>query len=224
MRVLDVGCGPGTITAEIARRVPDGDVVAVDSSEARLSVARGNLSAYANASAVAGDARSLPFDDASFDLVYSRFLLEHVPYKRRAADELARVCRPGGTVLLQGLDGQLVNNYPPDPDLQRGLGRALAHLSATGFDPHVGRRLRTLLQQAGLVPEGTEVEPYQVIAGSIGAAARAQWCATLDLAAGTLTKLGFPDGPAIGAMFLDYLDRDDTITFSHLFTSWARKP
>jgi SAM-dependent methyltransferase len=223
MRVLDVGCGPGTIAAEVARHVPDGEVVALDASAAWIAVARGILSAHDNASAVVGDAHALPFPDGVFDLVYSRFMLEYLPQKQRAVDELARVCRLGGTVLLQDLEGQFVNNHPPDPDLQHDIGAALELLAETGFDPHVGHKLRGMLAEAGLAPAGLEIEPYHLIAGAVAPEERARWELKLDTAACALARLGFEGAGAVAERFLAYLDRDDTVTFSHLFTAWAVK-
>src|SRR5262249_25905391 len=157
LRVLDVGCGSGEIAAEVARILPDAEVVAFDSGEARLSLARRNLGVRENASVVAGDADDLPFEDADFDLVYCRLALAYLPSRPAAVAELARVCRPGGTVLLQDVDGRFVEHYPVDRELQRSVGQALALLAAVGFDPHLGRKLRSLLQHAGLVPEGLQV-------------------------------------------------------------------
>src|SRR4029079_10843301 len=111
---------------EVARRFPESEVVALNEVGVPLSPARRTLLVHANASVVAADVTALPFDDDSFDLVYSRFLLGRVPEKRRATLELARVCRPGGTVVLQDLDGHFVNHHPPDPRLHRDLVEAVA--------------------------------------------------------------------------------------------------
>ena len=113
-RVLDVGCGPGVLAAEVARRIPAGSVTGIDASADRLAEARKNFAALPNAQAHLGDATSLPFPDASFDFVYCRFLLEYLRAKEKAVAEMARVCRPGGTVLLQDLDGQMLWHHPAD--------------------------------------------------------------------------------------------------------------
>jgi SAM-dependent methyltransferase len=223
MRVLDVGCGPATIAAEVARLVPHGAVVGLDASAARIAVARETLASSPNAAVVRGDAADLPFDDESFDLVYCRFLLEYLPDKQRAVGELARVCRAGGTVLLQDLDGQLVGHYPPDEELQRQLARALELLATTGFDPYVGSKLRFLLDGAGLGTARQEVEPYHLIVGVVDPEERALWQVKLEIAAAALTELGFEDADAVAEHFLAYLDRADTRTISHLFTAWALK-
>src|SRR5262249_1574218 len=104
MRVLDAGCGPAVITAAVARATPELDVVGLDAGAARAADAEATLDRIPNARVVLGDIQNLPFPDCSFDLVFSRFVLEYVSDKQQAVDELVRVCRPGGTVLLQDLD------------------------------------------------------------------------------------------------------------------------
>jgi len=223
MRVLDVGCGAATTAVEVARRFPESEIVALDEVGAPLSSARRNLRVHPNASVIAADVRALPFDDESFDLVYSRFLLGRVPGKRRAALEFARVCRPGGTVVLQDIDGQFVNHYPLDPELQRDLAAAVALLAPTGVDPYVGRRLWGLLRQAGLCGGGLEIEPHEAVAGSVRPEVRAQWEASLENAVELLDRLRFENAHGLAERMLEYLDRDDTITFSLLFTASAHK-
>lgn len=113
--------------------------------------------------------------DGSFDLVYIRFLLEYLPDPARAVAEAARVCRAGGTVLLQDLDGQLLQHHPPDPTLQRQLETAIAGLGTTGFDPFVGRKLFALARAAGMSVRDLRVEPYHLIAGQADQDTRRLW-------------------------------------------------
>jgi SAM-dependent methyltransferase len=222
-RVLDVGCGAATSAVEVARRFPESEIVALDEIGFPLSRARRDLRGHANASVIAADVRALPFDDDSFDVVYSRFLLGRVPEKRRAVLEFARVCRPGGTVLVADVDGQFVNHHPSDPRLHRDLVDAVALLAPTGLDPFVGRRLWGLLRQAGLCGGGLEIEQHEAVAGSVRPEVRARWEESLERAAELLGTLRFEDAHGLAERVLDYLDRDDTITFSLLFTVWAHK-
>lgn len=109
-RVLDVGCGRGLMLVGAARRVPNGKAVGVDLWQASdLSGNRpGNTLANAAAEGVAdrvevrdGDARSLPFDDATFDVVLSSSALHNIPDadgRAKAVREIARVTKPGGRV------------------------------------------------------------------------------------------------------------------------------
>ena len=100
--VLDLGCGDGKVTAEIARRVPDGRVVGVDSSEdmVRLSRAAFPPSAHPNLRFQPGDARALDFDQ-EFDVVFSNATLHWVKDHGPVLKGAARSLRPGGRILFQ---------------------------------------------------------------------------------------------------------------------------
>lgn len=145
-RVLDVGCGSGVVTEELAART-HGRVIAVDVDAAMIEAAqaRGGQAEYR-----IGDVRQLDFPDRYFDVVACHFLLMWVDDAARAVREMARVTRPGGAVLVCG---------EPDyggrvdwPDLPIGQWQAEA-LQRQGADPFVGRKLRALLRQAGLDAE-----------------------------------------------------------------------
>jgi SAM-dependent methyltransferase len=121
-RVLDVACGAGNTALAAARRFAE--VVGVDFVPALL--ARGRERAAAERLPVAfqeGDAEALPFPDASFDVVLSTFGVMFAPDQARAAAELLRVCRRGGTIGLanwtpEGFTGQssaIRNRYAPPP-------------------------------------------------------------------------------------------------------------
>lgn len=99
-RALDLGCGPGHAALALAPRVAE--LVAVDLSEAMLEQARRLASerGVANARFERADAESLPFPDASFDVVTSRHCAHHFPHPERALREAARVLRPGGRFVL----------------------------------------------------------------------------------------------------------------------------
>lgn len=99
-RVLDVACGPGLLTcavARVAREVTGIDIVPAMIERARLQQAHVDL---ANLTWQVGDARALPFPDASFDRVLTRFSFHHLEEPARVLREMARVCRPGGTVTV----------------------------------------------------------------------------------------------------------------------------
>jgi SAM-dependent methyltransferase len=223
--VLDVGCGPGVIAAELAKRFPATDVVGLDMSTARLAEARRNFAGLSNASTIQAEATQLPFADQSFDLIYCRFLLEYLQNRAQAVREMARVCRPGGTVVLQDLDGQLVWHYPTDSELEKDLGCVLGVLAKSGFDPFVGRKLFNLARQAGLCNPTVQIDPYHVIAGTPTAQDLRLWELKLDIALPAVT-LALGDAAAakeLKARFLEYLRRDDTLTYSVLFTVNATK-
>ncbi|MBV8992132.1 MAG: methyltransferase domain-containing protein [Pseudonocardiales bacterium] len=153
--VLDVGCGPGTMTADIARRVVPGQVVGVDRAAEVVEVARREAEGLANVEFAVGDAYRLPTADAAFDVVHAHQLLQHLSDPVAALIEMRRVCRPTGVVAARDSDYATVLWYPEDPaldqfrDLQRRVMRDL------GAEPDAGHRLLAWAHRAGF----SEVTP-----------------------------------------------------------------
>jgi SAM-dependent methyltransferase len=224
--ILDVGCGPGALVAAIASRFPDSRVEGIDQGEGRVEQAQLVVGKLENARVRRGDAARLPQDDGTFDLVYSRFLLEYLPDKEAAVREMVRVCKPGGRVLLQDLDGQLLWHFPERPDLQSRTQQVLDGLARTGFDPFVGRKLFHLAHAAGLADLRVQAEAYHLIAGRIGDEDLARWKLKLDIALPAVTAaLGSrQEAEALTRDFLDYLLCPDTLTYSVQFTVIGTKP
>ncbi len=224
-RVLDVGCGPGVLAAEIAKRIPSGFVTGFDASTDRLAVADKNFSGLNNTQLQGGDATLLPFKDESFDFIYSRFLIEYLHDKERAVNEMVRVCRPGGTVLLQDLDGQLLWHYPVDSSLQADIEMVMAAFGQTGFDPFVGRKLFSLARAAGLNDIKVQADSYHLYAGKIDERNLRLWELKLDIAIPVAVKaLGSIEAAHdLKVRFLNYLKREDTLTYSVLFTVSGKK-
>lgn len=100
--VLDIGCGDGKITAEIARNLPEGKVTGVDSSEGMIRFAREHFlpGEYRNLSFMEADARALPFFE-EFDLVFSNAALHWITDHRPVLAGISRSLRPGGRMLVQ---------------------------------------------------------------------------------------------------------------------------
>jgi SAM-dependent methyltransferase len=218
--VLEVGCGPAVLLAEVNRRRPDLHCVGIDAGARRLAA----LERHPQVQLAAARAECLPFRDASFDLVYCRMVLEYLPAPERAIAEMVRVCRPDGTVLLQDLDGQLVQHYPPDANVDAAVSAVVTALATTGFDPHVGRRLFGLAQAAGLMDINVAMEGYHVIAGRIDPTRREQWVLKLGIAKPAIVAaLGPVRADTAIQQFMDYLDRKDTLTFSTQFTVMGRR-
>lgn len=151
-RVLDVGCGSGAVTREVARRVQStGLVVGLDPSPALLAVAAELVEREGLAKTVElrrGDARSLPFADAGFDVVLAVTALAHMPEAERALREMVRVVRPSGRVGIFDLDGDGVLLGHPDRALTRRIVAAASdHLIVNGW---LVRQLPALLTELGL--------------------------------------------------------------------------
>lgn len=224
--VLSVGCGPGVFLRELAASHPDVQFVGVDVSAARIYEAELRLRGLGNVRLHVGDAQALPFQSNSFDFVFCRFLMEYLPDKRHALEEMIRVCREGRKILLQDLDGQLVWHFPEDPQLQQTIEYVVSRLAITGFDPFVGRKLFHLCFQSALVDIQVQVDPYHLYAGRIDEKQFSLWQTKLEIARPQLKAALGSDEAALkySDQFLGYLRRPDTLTYSCLFTVTAVKP
>ncbi|MFZ3473866.1 class I SAM-dependent methyltransferase [Streptomyces sp. 4.24] len=152
MAVLDVGCGPGTITADLAELVgPGGRVTAVDAAPDVVEQA----AAYAKERGLAtigfatADVHALDFPDHSFDVVHAHQVLQHVGDPVQALREMRRVCRPGGIVAVRDADYAAMTWYPRTPGLEEWLSLYRRVARANGGEPDAGRRLRAWARAAG---------------------------------------------------------------------------
>lgn len=155
--VLDVGCGPGTITVDLARRVAPGRVVGIEPVPAPLEGARALAAetGTTNAEFVIGDVYTLDAPDDTYDVVHAHQVLQHLTDPVAALREMLRVCRPGGIVAARDADYAAMTWFPADPRLDRWLEiyRAVAH--GNGAEPDAGRRVLSWARAAG----GTTVTP-----------------------------------------------------------------
>ncbi|MGA2836918.1 MAG: methyltransferase domain-containing protein [Acidimicrobiales bacterium] len=151
--LLDVGCGPGTVTCDLARSVAPGRVVGIDAAADVVDAAR----AEAGASGVDGvtfevaDLFDLPFDDGTFDIVHAHQVLQHVADPVAALVEMRRVCRPGGLVAVRDSDYPTFTFAPPEPDLDRAVAAygELTRVNRAHWD--AGRQLLGWAHAAGFV-------------------------------------------------------------------------
>jgi ubiquinone/menaquinone biosynthesis C-methylase UbiE len=158
--VLDLGCGTGDDVQELSRLVgPSGRVVGVDRSETVIVEARERvLGTTLPIEFQATDAYALPFPDATFDACRADRVFHHLEHPRRAFDELLRVTRPDGRVLLFDPDFETALVDAPN----RALTRRLLNFFCDGYqDGWMGRRLPGLFREAGLTE--ITIEPVTVL-------------------------------------------------------------
>ncbi|MCU1693387.1 MAG: methyltransferase type 11 [Frankiales bacterium] len=148
--LLDVGCGPATITADLADRV--GRVVGLEHTQQACDVARAELAArgHADVEVLLGDVHALDLPDDSFDVVHAHQVLQHVADPVQALREMARVCKPGGVVAVRDSDYLGFAWYPECRGLTRWMELYQAAALANGGQPQAGRRLLAWAHEAGL--------------------------------------------------------------------------
>jgi ubiquinone/menaquinone biosynthesis C-methylase UbiE len=144
--LLDVGSGPGTITAEFAERLAPGRVVGVDAAPEIVEKATALGSA---AEFVVGDALALPFEDGAFDIVHAHQTLQHLGDPVRALEEMRRVVARDGVVAVRDVDYAGVIWYPLIPALDEWLVLYHRLHRANGGEPDAGRRLKAWARAAG---------------------------------------------------------------------------
>ena len=140
-RLLDVGCGPATITAELADHV--GSVLGLEATAEAVALAQS-----AGVECVLGDVHALPFDDDSFDVVHAHQVLQHVADPVQALREMARVSRR--VVAVRDSDYLGFTWFPASPGLDRWMELYQSAAVANGGDPQAGRTLLSWARAARL--------------------------------------------------------------------------
>ncbi len=145
-RVLELGSGLGILASEVAKKVPRGEVWGVEYSTDQLKLAK---SESGNLRFVQADAHHLPFRDKTFDVAYSRYVLEHLADPVRVLEEVHRVLKPGGKMFVQE-NNILMCMFDPDcPKFDRVWSRFAILQSRLGGDALIGKRLFRHFKNAG---------------------------------------------------------------------------
>lgn len=211
--VLDVGSGPGTITVGLARRAAR--VVGLDMS-AEMVEAASDLAArekLANVTFEVGSAYDLPFDDGTFDVVYTHQVLQHLADPVSALVEFRRALRPGGLVAVRDSDYATMVHAPVEPAIERWLDLYHRVHAANGGDADAGRHLLSWVLAAGFV-DPTVTSSTTTYADAEG---RDLW--------GGMWAVRITDSDfACHAVEGGFANREDLEEISAAFTRWAAQP
>ncbi len=156
-RILDVGSGLGQFARAMARAAKR-PVVGIERSPEQLAEAKRLANVAGEEKWLElrqGDVAALPLADSewgTFDVAFARFLLEHVPDPLSVVRTLVRAVRPGGRVVLADDDHDVMRLHPEPPGLRPIWEAFVRSYDRNGNDPFVGRRLPSLLHQAGAIP------------------------------------------------------------------------
>ena len=157
MDLLDVGCGPGTLTCDLATWVAPGSVTGIDASTEVVGMARATAAdrGLTGVAFEVGDVFDLGFGDGTFDVVHAHQVLQHLGDPVAALREMRRVCGSGGIVAARDSDYPTFTFYPGDPDLDRAIAAYGALTRVNGANWDAGRLLLHWAHQAGFA----EVSP-----------------------------------------------------------------
>lgn len=149
-RILDVGCGPGSLTADLAVHYPNGLIKGVDISDSVIEFARMSNPARTNLSFDVVDAYHLPYPDNSFDVVHAHQVLQHVSEPVVLLKEMSRVVVPNGVIAVRDADYEKFSWAPDNHELRRWLNtyRTIARLC--DGEPDAGRYLSQWVLDAHL--------------------------------------------------------------------------
>jgi SAM-dependent methyltransferase len=150
--ILEVGCGVGAQTVELARRSPGAHFTSIDVSEISLAAARerAKREGHLNVDFHIADALSLPWRGATFDHAFVCFVLEHLSQPDEALLRLTEVVKPGGSItVIEGDHGSALP-YPDDSAAHAAIRCLVTLQQAAGGDGLIGRRLQPMLLAAGL--------------------------------------------------------------------------
>ncbi len=228
-RVLDVGSGLGQLSRAMARIAGPERVVGVERDPEQIAEAERLADEAGERGLVEfrrGDATELPLASGewgAFDVVHARFLLEHLPDPQRVVEAMVRTLRPGGRIVLEDDDHDLLRLWPEAPNFGRLWSAYLRTYDRLGNDPYVGRRLVSLLASAGAEPKRNDLLFFGSCAGNPSFRSFVDNC--IGLIEGAADRIvehssfGRQELDAAVAAFRAWSDRDDAAMW--YATCWA---
>lgn len=155
MRCLDVGCGAGHTSLLMSQLVGrSGKVLGMDINENIIRTCNTKIKYYeSKLKFVVGDLYDSILDESSFDLVYSRFLFQHLRDPQKALERMLKLTIDRGVVVLEELDHGLWLSHPADPNLRKLQKAYVDLLKLSGADPYIARKLYGIFLKTGLKPK-----------------------------------------------------------------------
>ncbi len=153
VKILDLGCGPGFVSVDLAKQFPSGTVVGVDFSQELLNYAKmlQKTEMLTNLSFMQSDIYNLDAGSNDFGLTYLRFVLQHLKSPVEALANAAKTLRPGGVICVVDIDDDKSELHPCPPALKSFNSRAISGQAASGGDRNVGSKLEKYFFDAGLL-------------------------------------------------------------------------
>ena len=151
MKLLDLGCGPGTITMGLAEAVNPGKVHGIDMEESQILLAQAAAEASKHTNAIfhVGNALSLPFEDDTFDVVHAHAVIMHIPDTVGAVAEARRVLKPGGIFASRDLIGESTFFEPWPEGLREAWVTFNQLMRGNGAHPEIGKEMKGVMLEGG---------------------------------------------------------------------------
>jgi len=185
--VVDAGCGIGHVAEVMGSILRDSfespQITLLDASEQRLSFAKSRLDADPKVEYqyVPCDLAHIPLESQSVDYVFCRFVFEYLSNTQEVFEELYRIVKPGGKLVVGDLDYNCMTHYPLDTKLEEDLLAVMRILQENQFlDPHAGRKLYSFFHGAGLDKIKVHFYAHHLFYGSLPAADEFNWMAKVE--------------------------------------------
>jgi ubiquinone/menaquinone biosynthesis C-methylase UbiE len=223
MRLLDCGCGPGSITVDLAAAIAPGQVEGIDIGATQIAAARARATErrITNVQFQVADIYKLPFPTGLFDVVFAHAVIQHLRDPLRALGEMRRVLTPGGIVGLRDDDWGTVLFEPSTPLLRLWQSLMVKVWAHNGGDPFIGRKHRRLLNEAGFMrtQASSSAESYGTLEATSAFSTSMVEHHRAAAFARVVLEQGWADQRELEAMYREVLswgERDDAF-FSYTF-------
>jgi SAM-dependent methyltransferase len=224
-RCLDVGCGGGDVTLQLARLAPNGHVTGIDLDEAKLELARSELpgTGISNIAYRREDLFETPRDAARYDLIYVRFVLTHLGDPAKGLAALCARLAPGGVIVVEDIDFSGHFCHPDSAAFRRYLELYTDAVARNGGDANIGPRLPALMSAAGL----TDLFMNVVQPAGISGEAKLVGPITLEAIADSVLKAGLATREELDKTVDDlyaFASTDGTLlSIPRIIQAWGRR-
>lgn len=169
MSAVDAGGGAGFVSWIMAQIVgEEGRVSLVDQSFERLDAAKNHIKPYSNVFFVQSDLREIPIATGSVDYVFCRFVFEYLDEPQAVFNELYRIVKPGGRLIVGDLDNNILTHYPLREELEHKLLQIVSEFKRLKlWDPYMGRRLYSFYRQSSMREITVHMLPHHLIYGEV---------------------------------------------------------